>query len=163
MSAFKKFKGGFDSFMAKKQSKVKTWKDIANLKKVKEIKLDNKVIFTIEELSAGDLDAFIQEIYNTNELDQEGQEVELSNERIGALLRKMVKGIDFEDLSNEEIVEILNTFGEDVVQQINSAVSEFVIQKIYKRLENLGSLVEDMKKLDKSVEKVEKFKGGVVQ
>lgn len=149
--------------MAKKQSKVKTWKDIANLKKVKEIKLDNKVIFTIEELSAGDLDAFIQEIYNTNELDQEGQEVELSNERIGALLRKMVKGIDFEDLSNEEIVEILNTFGEDVVQQINSAVSEFVIQKIYKRLENLGSLVEDMKKLDKSVEKVEKFKGGVVQ
>lgn len=150
--------------MAKKKGTIKTWKEIAGLKKVKEIKLDNKILFTMQELSTGDLDEFIQEIYRTDESDQEGKEFELTNDRIGALLRKMVKGVNFEDLTNEEIVETLNTFGDEIVQQINKTVSEFVTKRVYKRLENLGSFVDDIKKIDLAVNKVNDFtKGEVVQ
>lgn len=134
----------------------KTWKDIANLRESKEIKLDDEVIFTIQELSSQEIDDFIENLYSTNELDSENEqlEVELPKSKIGYLLRKMVVGIDFENLDDTEIVDVLEQFSESITIQVNDVLNLFITQKVYNRIKNLSSLVGEMDGLDEAIKKV---------
>ena len=151
--------------MPKKKVKTKTWKGLTSLRESKDIVLDGEVIFIIEELSANEIDNFIQTLYSSDDLESDQPEVELPKSKIGYLLRKMVKQIDFENLTDEEIVDTLEQFSENITNQINDIMNEFITKKVYKRIENFSNLVGEMGNLDEAIKKINTMKvnKGIVQ
>lgn len=128
-------------------SPTKSWGDIAKLKKSIDIKFEDEVIFTMVELPNKKLPEFIdimQSKYKDEEDTTPQSIISMDHtELIAFALRNTVEGIDFGEMTDEEIVDNLNEMSDIVIEQVNDALSELVINKVVKRLESLNKFAEE--------------------
>jgi hypothetical protein len=134
--------------------KSKSWKNLLEYKEKKAVLYKEEELFKIEELGAADFNEFfgmfIDHIQINSDENKEKTNTVISTINdvniIAFLLKRMVKGniSDFSDMTNQEIVDILNNSSEDVVSQINITIKEFVLEKLLDRIKILNDFAEQM-------------------
>lgn len=141
--------------MAKKQSKSNTWQSLSNLKKSIPIQFNNETIFTIEELSAQQFEQFMQSIKpeQQNSVDDINQILN-QDENLAQVLKLMVKGISFEDMTDTEILNTLNSFSTSITYQINDALEELLVNNMVKHLHNISNTIDTFKSIQGIDEKI---------
>lgn len=157
--------------MGKKEQKVvqmkkRSWKELLNYKKRRDIIYDGEIIFTIEELGGSEFDDFFNslitkgekdevDVSENNEDDNESITLDSKNgtEKVAFLLRKMVKGdiANFEDMTDQEVVDTLNMAAPEVIKQVNTALFDFVYERFNEKTKELTELYERYKKLEEDV------------
>lgn len=136
------------------QMKSKSWKNLLEYKEKKAVLYKEEELFKIEELGAADFNEFFGMFIDHIQINSD-ENKEKTNTVIGTindvniiafLLKRMVKGniSDFSDMTNQEIVDILNNSSEDVVSQINITIKEFVLEKLLDRIKILNDFAEQM-------------------
>jgi hypothetical protein len=150
--------------MAKNNIQVKKWTDLVNYKKKKEIVFEDQVLFVMEELSSEDFSSFINmmiERISDNVQDDENVDINKVIKVIGYdniiafVIKKMVRGgliSDFTDLSDKEIVDAMNNSSQEVIEQINQVIDEFVMKKFEKRIKMLSELAKANSDLEENKE-----------
>jgi len=150
--------------MAKNNIQIKKWTDLVNYKKKKEIVFEDQVLFVMEELSSEDFSSFINmmiERISDNVQDDENVDINKVIKVIGYdniiafVIKKMVKGgliSDFTDLSDKEIVDAMNNSSQEVIEQINQVIDEFVMKKFEKRIKMLSELAKANSDLEENKE-----------
>jgi hypothetical protein len=134
--------------------KSKSWKNLLEYKEKKAVLYKEEELFKIEELGAADFNEFFGMFIDHIQINSD-ENKEKTNTVIGTindvniiafLLKRMVKGniSDFSDMTNQEIVDILNNSSEDVVSQINITIKEFVLEKLLDRIKILNDFAEQM-------------------
>jgi hypothetical protein len=152
--------------MSKKQLQTKSWKDLMKFKKVKDIVCDDKVLFTMEELNNEDFTVFFNMMFdniknNTNENNILSFDLLNSKEVIVFLLKKMVKGEygNFENLTDEEIVNVAENTSSEISEQINDVIEELIMKRFYKRIDYLTKLTNTLKENELVVNETEEKQG----
>ena len=150
--------------MAKSNIQVKKWTDLVNYKKKREIVFEDQVLFIMEELNSEDFSTFINlMIERISENTQDDENVDINkvikvigyDNIIAFVIKKMVKGgiiSDFTGLSDKEIVDAMNNSSQDVIEQINQVIDEFVMKKFEKRIEMLSKLAKANSDLENNQE-----------
>jgi hypothetical protein len=154
--------------MAKKsKSTGKSFKELENLREKVEIKFEDKVIFEIQEL---DPERFLElvQIISDRKPEDIGEIKEniftIDNiDVIAFVLKNTVKGdyTNFDGLSNEEIVTIFGRLSEVIIEQINDALKNLVINKLLKRIDNMYKLADSLKNIDGILENLSENNLGV--
>jgi len=152
--------------MAKKQLQAKSWKDLMKFKKIKNIVCDDKVLFTMEELNNEDFSTFFNMMFdniknNTNENNTQSFNLLNSKELIVFLLKKMVKGEygNFENLTDEEIVNVAENTSSEITEQINDVIEELIMKRFYKRIDYLTKLTNTLKENELVTSETEEKQG----
>jgi hypothetical protein len=135
--------------MNKKQLQAKSWKDLMKFKKSKDIVYDDKVLFTMEELNNEDFITFFNMMFDNIKNNTNNNTFNLLNSKeiIAFLLKKMVKGeyVNFENLTNDEIVDVAENTSGEITDQINDVIEELIMKRFYKRLDYLTKLTNTLK------------------
>ena len=145
--------------MAKKQPKPKnTWQSLSNLKKSIPISFNNETIFTIEELSTQQFEQFMQSIKPEEQKTLEDVNKILNqDEYLGQVLRLMVKGISFEDMTDAELIASLNDFPTSITYQINDALEKLLVSNMVKHLHNISNTIDTIETTSKINDKFDKI------
>lgn len=142
---------------------IKSWGDITKLKKSIDIKFEDEVIFTMVEISEKKIFEFLELLQskqdeNKDEINKDNikQSIEENNvidsvEFIAFALKNTIQGIDFGEMSDEEIVEKMNDMSMDITMQINDALEELIVKKITFMTESLQKFMSAFEKNDNNV------------
>ena len=144
--------------MAKKQSKLKKWSDISKYKKFFPISLNNETLFTIEELSQEEFESYMNSIKPEQQKNLDSVNEILNNEtNLAQILKKVVKGIDFNGCSDSEIITQMNSFGTNISYQINTALEEVIVNNMVRYLENMSNTIDTLEAIGGIDQKVQKL------
>lgn len=141
----------------------KKFSDLSQLKKSIPITFNNETICRVEELTANELVEFNRFIFTnvseTIEMNEANSVIKLSDKGVAYLLRKMVKDIEIENLSDEEILESFNSMGNEVSSQFTKAIEILAIKHIEQMLTdvtaNITKQAELITKLKTPIQEVE--------
>jgi hypothetical protein len=150
--------------VSKKQLQTKSWKDLMKFKKSKNIICNDEVLFVMEELNNENFITFFNMMFdNIKNSTNENNTFNLLNSKevIVFLLKKMVKGeyANFENLTNDEIVDIAENTSGEITEQINDVIEELVMKRFYKRLDYLTKLTNTLKENELVVNETESKEG----
>ncbi len=130
--------------MSKKQNKTKRWIDLKQYKKKIPVYHEDELLFELQEMSDKEFAELLQLIKD------KGDNFDVNSvEFIASALRKIVLGVDFDGLTDQEIIDELEQMGESVISSINQGLKEFVIDRMIRFSENLKNVAEDLKKINK--------------
>ena len=136
------------------QSKKK-WSDIKNFKKSIDIKYNDELLFTMVELKEKDLLELIKMFS-----DNEGKELLLtganSMEFVVTMIKKMVKGVDFDGMSDEDIYNEIMEFGEEVTEQINNAFKVLITDRFDRYVQNMLKNLDELNKIQEKITNIKK-------
>ena len=128
----------------------KKWSDIKNFKKSIDIKYNDELLFTMVELKEKDLLELIKMFS-----DNEGKELLLtganSMEFVVTMIKKMVKGVDFDGMSDEDIYNEIMEFGEEVTEQINNAFKVLITDRFDRYVQNMLKNLDELNKIQEKV------------
>ena len=133
-------------------------------KKSKNIICNDEVLFVMEELNNENFITFFNMMFdNIKNSTNENNTFNLLNSKevIVFLLKKMVKGeyANFENLTNDEIVDIAENTSGEITEQINDVIEELVMKRFYKRLDYLTKLTNTLKENELVVNETESKEG----
>jgi hypothetical protein len=142
--------------MTKKQTLK--WNELKNFKKVINIEYENTILFQMTELEEKEVREIL-DMYNTNKTDSVDEDKEqifdVDNSKILVFaLKKVCRNIDFGFMTDSEILSELESFGESVSKQINSALRELITERIIRFGEDIKLMAEDLDKLIKNNEQI---------
>ena len=128
--------------MSKQQKQFK-FSDLKNLKKKIPIIFEGEKLFEMHELNTDKLSEFILLVKDSIEKTDENSPVlGLKTDLILFLLKNMIKGINIESYSDEEIVEIIKESSSDIQNQIGVAIKELVTSKIEDLFKNINTIIQ---------------------
>jgi len=126
------------------------WSDIKNFKKSIDIKYNDELLFTMVELKEKDLLELIKMFS-----DNEGKELLLTGVNdmkfVVTMIKKMVKGVDFNEMSDEDIYNEIMEFGEEVTEQINNAFKVLITDRFDRYVQNMLKNLDELNKIQEKV------------
>lgn len=123
------------------------WQDLPNYKKVREVKLDEEILFIMEEPTREEMDNLIEEMMKMGkEIKDNENIIDLMNKDenfLGKIIRLCAKDVQIGDLTDDQIVWTLNNMNPSVISQVNTYLYELVLQPLYAHLKFLKNSNED--------------------
>lgn len=122
--------------------KKRSFKDLANYKKIVPVYFEGEQIFRIQELNGSQLSEFIKVLFEDVAEQKEDNIMGVSQNAICWLLKTMI--LDFDDIKemeNQEIVESLNETGTEVQNQVSAILKDMVFSKIEKMFAQIAEVI----------------------
>lgn len=133
--------------MAKKN---KSWKELIKLKKSIDIIYNGETIFVMEELGDIEFNTSYSMIINSFSNKSENNfllSLSENKEVFAFLFKNMIKGLSFDNLTDDEIMETADNMPGEVKEQINTAVEVLVMRRFYKRTNYIKEVNDSFKEL----------------
>jgi len=150
--------------MAKKiktdiKSKGMKWAEISKLKTNIDIIFEDKVLFTIRGLNDSEFNKYINIIKPEKQKGIDGIN-NLINEKanLANILKLMVIGIDFDDMTDDEIIQNMNNFPIEITEQINDALHVLLVEHMVSYLNTLGGNLDMFKAIKTTDDKIQSLK-----
>ncbi len=133
--------------MAKKN---RSWKELVKLKKSIDVIYNSEIIFVMEELGDIEFNSAYNIIINSFSNKSESNfllSLSENKEVFAFLFKNMIKGLSFDSLTDDEIMETADNMPGEVKEQINTAVEILVMRRFYKRTNYIKEVNDSFKEL----------------